>query len=233
MQIEKILILPGVDGTGRLLLAFMDALPGLLHREIAIYPKDALLSYGQLASLVRENCKNSSPFVLLAESFSTPLAIRIAAENPSNLKGLLLCTGFARSPLRGIQRLFARSLSPLLMQLPMPETAIRMWLAGRDAPSSLIIAVRETIASVRTAVLSSRLRAICDCDVREDLGKIEAPIFYLQARHDRLVGAHCLEEIRNIRPDVRAAVLDGPHFLLQREPHKAAQIVTHWIEELP
>ena len=230
MPVEKILLLPGMDGTGELLLEFMGALPAQIRREIPHYPTDLVLSYDQLAKLVRSFCEDSPPFVLMAESFSTPLAIRIAAESPANLQGLILCAGFATSPVRGVKRRLASMLAPLLMRVAMPEAAVRSRLVGRDASTSLVTAARAAIASVRPAVMSARLRAVLACDVRSDLHKVAVPMLYLQARHDRMVGPRCLEEILSIRPEIRAVVVDGPHFLLQREPQQTAQIVTEFVE---
>jgi len=112
MPVNRILILPGMDGTGDLLLDFLHALPSQMHKKIAIYPKDRVLSQDDLAKLVRSICEDFEPEVILAESFSTALAIRIAAERPKNLKGLVLCVGFAASPLRGLTRWLSWCFSP-------------------------------------------------------------------------------------------------------------------------
>lgn len=221
-----------MDGTGKLLLDFAAALPEEIRREIPNYPKDVILSYEQLANLVRSMCEESPPFVLMAESFSTPLAIRIAAENPPNLRALVLCAGFATSPVRGLKRRLASLLAAALTRLPLPEAVIRSWLVGRDAQSALVNTVRETIASVSPSVLSSRLQAVFACDVRPDLSKIRVPILYLKARHDRLIDQHCLEEIRAILPGLDTEVVDGPHFLLQREPERCARIVSEFLTKL-
>lgn len=233
MQVERILILPGMDGTGKLLLEFMRALPAAIRTEVPVYGRDVVLLYDQLVKLIRRLGEDSPPFAIVAESFSTPLAIRIAAENPENLKGLILCAGFASSPARELKRLLASALAPLVMRGALPEGAIRRWLLGRDAPASMVVAAREAVGSVKPAVLSARLREVLACDVREDLRKVEVPILYLQARQDRLVPARCLEEIRRIRPETRFEIIDGPHFLLQREPHKTAEIVTEYLAGLP
>jgi pimeloyl-[acyl-carrier protein] methyl ester esterase len=233
VPVQRILILPGMDGTGKLLFDFMAALPDQMRREVSQYLTDVVLSYDQLANLVRSMCEDSVPFVLLAESFSTPLAIRIAAENPANLQGLILCAGFVRSPVRGVKCWLASMLAPALVSVPIPEAAIRSWLLGRDATSTLVSAAREAISSVKPAVLSARLRAVLACDVRPDLRKVKVPLLYLQARHDRLVSPRCLEEIRVIRPEIRVVVVDGPHFLLQREPGRTAKIVKDFLSSLP
>ena len=233
MPVERMIILPGMDGSGELLLEFMQALPGPLRKAISTYVPDVVLSYEQLTTMVRSLCEDSPPFALMAESFSTPLAIRIAAERPANLRGLILCAGFASSPAQGIKRRLASALAPLLMRVPLTERSIRSRLVGQDTPAALVSTVREMIASVKPAVLSARLREVLACDVRADLRRIAVPMLYLRARHDRLVRPRCLSEIRRIRPEIRAVTVDGPHLLLQREPQKTAQIVADFVARLP
>ena len=89
-QIPKLILLPGMDGTGELFADFVKALPNL-EIEVMRYPTDRHLSYEQLVPIVRSGISASEPFVFVAESFSTPLAIKLAADNPSNLKGVVIC----------------------------------------------------------------------------------------------------------------------------------------------
>lgn len=233
MSVRKILLLPGMDGTGDLLLDFLRALPSQMQKKIPVYPRDKTLSYDDLAKLVRYICNDFEPEVILAESFSTPLAILIAAEKPKNLKAVILCVGFAASPVPGLVRWLTWVLAPVLMRFPLPESFIRSWLVGADAPEALVAAVRKTIASVQSSVLAARLRAVLRCDVRSELGEIDVPILYLQARHDRLVQARCLDEIQRSRPDVQNSVIDGPHLLLQRETERTVRVVVEFIQSLP
>jgi pimeloyl-ACP methyl ester carboxylesterase len=163
--------------------------------------------------------------MLLAESFSTPLAIKYAASNPEHLEGLVLCAGFATSPVRGWRQLLGRLLAPLVFRVPLPNLAAMLWLVGPDAPPSLLAAVRSAVSSVQSKVLAARLRAVLGCDVRAELGQVAVPILYIQAKQDRLVRASCLEELRRIKPQMAVTVLEGPHLLLQREPRRAAEVV--------
>src|SRR6476646_5995820 len=103
----KLVLLPGLDGTGNLFAEFIAVLPSGFQVITARYPTTGSLSYSQLAPLVRHATPTSDPFVLVAESFSTPLAIQIAAEDLPNMKALVLCAGFATSPVRGWQRFLA------------------------------------------------------------------------------------------------------------------------------
>lgn len=221
-----------MDGTGRLFKSFIEAFPPGLETVTVQYPADDSLSYPELENFVQAACPISGPFVLLAESFSTPLAIKYAASNPENLEGLVLCAGFATSPVRSWRRFLGSLLAPLMFQVPLPNLAAKLWLVGPDAPPSLLAAVRSAVSSVQSKVLAARLRAVLRCDVRAELGRVAVPILYIQAKQDHLVSASCLEELRRVKPQMCVAELEGPHLLLQRESYKAAEVVTRFVRSL-
>jgi pimeloyl-[acyl-carrier protein] methyl ester esterase len=227
-SVLKLVLLPGMDGTGELFSEFIAALPDTFEVMTVRYPTERYLPYSELEHIVRAACPISGPFILVAESFSTPLAIQYAATNPANLAGVVLCAGFATSPVRGWRRFLGSLLAPLVFRVPLPNLAAKLWLVGSDAPTSLLTAVRGTISSVQPRVLVTRLRAVLKCEVRADLSQIAVPILYLQAKGDRLVSASCLEDVRRINPQVKVASLDGPHLLLQRQPQIAAEAVVEF-----
>jgi pimeloyl-[acyl-carrier protein] methyl ester esterase len=230
--ISRLVLLPGFDGTSTLFKDFVSALGADFQSAWVRYPADDCLSYEELMPLVLPIMPVSEPFVLVAESFSTPIAIRYAAMKPPNLKGVVLCAGFARSPLRGWVRSAVRLLAPVLFRMGLPGFAARFLLIGYGAPSSLLSEVRAAVASVSPKVLGTRLRAVMACDVRADLAKIEVPLLYLRAKQDHLVGKRCFAEIRRIKVDAQKAGVSGPHLLLQRKPKEAAEIVGNFVRHL-
>lgn len=228
----KLVLLPGMDGTGELFSEFAASLGGEFEIATVRYPTELCLSYSELEGFVLAACSTTGAFVLLAESFSTPLAIQYAASNPVNLEGLVLCAGFATSPVRGWRRLLGWLLAPVVFRVPLPNLAAKLWLVGPGALPSLLAAVRSAVSSVQSKVLAARLRAVLGCDVRAELGRVAVPILYIQAQQDRLVSASCLEELRQIKPQMAVAVLEGPHLLLQREPYTAAETVLRFVRFL-
>jgi len=228
----KLVLLPGLDGTGDLFNEFIAALPSGFQAITVRYPTTVSLSYAQLAPRVRDTAPTSDPFALVAESFSTPLAIQIAAEDLRNMKALVLCAGFATSPVRGWRRFLASALAPILFRLPLPDFLAERTLVGSDAPIELVRAVRKAVSSVPATVLTDRLRNILTCDVRTALSKVRIPILYLQARQDQLVDAASLEEIRRIQPTITVADIDGPHLLLQRRPMEAFNLIEKFLHHL-
>jgi pimeloyl-[acyl-carrier protein] methyl ester esterase len=93
-----LVLLPGLDGTGKLFAEFLRVLDLNISTLVVAYSKDIPMNYDQLETLVTAALPTDRPFVLLGESFSGPLAIRIAARRPASLVGLVLCVTFASNP---------------------------------------------------------------------------------------------------------------------------------------
>src|SRR4051794_17198322 len=88
-----------MDGTGEFFAEFIAALPPGVEPMVVKYPPDRAMNYAELEELVRASLPVERPFVLLAESFSGPVAVAIAASKPAGLRGLVLVCSFVRSPL--------------------------------------------------------------------------------------------------------------------------------------
>jgi pimeloyl-[acyl-carrier protein] methyl ester esterase len=226
----KLVLLPGMDGTGELFAGLVEALPDWIHPEVVAYPRREHLSVADLLLTVRSALPESEPFAILAESFSTSIAIRLAAEAPPNLKALIVCAGFIESPIRTPLRFFLSLLAPILLRFPLPAFAIKALLVGKDASIGLIQSTRATISSVSPAVLLGRLREILMCDEAARLAMVAAPILYIRANQDALVGPECLDAIRRVKPSVTVAQIDGPHFILQRKPTAVVEALTAFLE---
>ena len=91
LALKHLVLLPGLDGTGQLFGDILKILPPALNTE--------------LLRLVSGAVPQTEPFVLLTESFSTPLALKYAATNPSNLAAVVISAGFARNPIGGWSQL--------------------------------------------------------------------------------------------------------------------------------
>lgn len=170
--------------------------------------------------------------MLVGESFSGPLAVRLAAERPEGLRGLILVASFVTSPLTalpGTRRLLARALG----RLRPPALAVRLLLAGRDAPPELVREIQDAIGAVDPAVIARRLDEVLRVDVRDALRWTACPLLYLAGEHDRLVGRRAWEEIFEIRRDLTLRRVDGPHLLLQRRPEVCAELIAEWLRSCP
>jgi pimeloyl-ACP methyl ester carboxylesterase len=219
-----LILLPGMDGTGLLFEPLLPFLSPSLVATVVGYPRDRSYGYLELLPIVRAAIPHGRDFLVLGESFSGPLALLLAAEQPPGLRGVILCASFARSPLPMLMRSFRRLIRNWCFRI-VPKWPIRRALLGRfETPEPRQMA-EAAIVNIRPTVLAARARAIFDVNVDCQLQNCSVPILYLSATEDRLVSRKNFTHIRRIQPQVKVAALTGPHLLLQVAPMQAAQVI--------
>jgi len=218
-----LVLLPGMDGTGLLFADFISALGPEFNTRVATYPADPPLGYDELEVVARSFLPRDEPFILLAESFSGPIAISIAASKPTGLVGLILCCSFARNP-RAVLAGVGSFLGPALAKL-LPMAILEKYLLGRPASVRTRSALRQALAAVSFNTLRARAKVVAIVDVTPKLGALEIPVLYLRATHDLLVTRAACDLILEKAPDARVAELKGPHLLLQAAPIAAAAVI--------
>ena len=66
----RLLLLPGMDGTGLLFEPLVKALPPSLTAHVVAYPPDQPLGYNELLQLIQKAADEGGDFVVVGESFS-------------------------------------------------------------------------------------------------------------------------------------------------------------------
>ena len=224
----KLVLLPGLDGTGRLFEPFVRALPSHLSSVIISYPTGQPLSYAELVRFVRQQVQSDEDYVLLAESFSGPVAIEIARCRQNNLKALILSSTFVSSPVL-VPKIMSLLISSSAFVFGPPQFVISRYLLGKKSGIDLVETFRRAMRSVRPEVLLLRIRSVMNVDVRKAFGECRLPILYLLAKQDRLVKTRSLTQMQKIKPEMTIVEIDGPHFLLQREPEECVEAITQYL----
>ncbi|MCL2523002.1 MAG: lysophospholipase [Betaproteobacteria bacterium] len=221
-----LVLLPGMDGTGELFSPFADAVEA--KTRIVRYPASPPLAYAELEAFAAAELPADEPYVLLGESFSGPIALSIAAKQPPQLRGIVLCCSFARNP-RPIPAL----LSGLVNRLPdRPPVGLLLWfLAGRFATPELRQALTRALAKIPPATLRARMAAVLGINVVSLPPSLSVPLLYLRAVEDRVVPATASRLILEHVPNGRVVDFVAPHFLLQTVPREAASVVDEFVRE--
>ena len=222
------LCLPGLEGTGRLFSRFLAAADGDLELRVLSYPRDRFLGYAALEEHVAREIPSERPFAVLGESFSGPLALRIAAKAPPGLVAVVLVTTFHRNPAAPLFRRLS-ALAPVFFRMPLPPHVVRLLLAGSDAPDDVVAEVRSSVATVDPRVMAARVREALTVDETDALRACPAPILFLGGRDDRLLRSALPIEIRALRPDAEIRMLDAPHLVLQRRPEESMELVASFL----
>jgi pimeloyl-ACP methyl ester carboxylesterase len=224
--VTRLVLLPGLDGTGDLFAPFTSAL-GDVPSQVVEYPPDRAMSYAELEAYATAKLPGDEDFVLLAESFSGPVGIAIAASRPPRLRGLILSTSFASNPLP----LFG-PLAGIIAAMPagkIPPALTAAWLYAGYATPELRRAHAAAMARVPARVINARVAAVLEVDNRALLERIAVPILYMRAKADRLMPVSAGRDILERRPDTELVELDGPHFLLQCKPAASAAVVMKFL----
>ena len=225
---RRIVLLPGLDGTGALFEGFKRTAPDGVTLDVVPLPSKPL-SYAELAEYLFPTLQLSPDTILLGDSFSGPLAITLAARQ--RVRALVLCNTFVAPPRPRALRALA---IPLLFHLPPPAGLVRRFLVGPAASDALVALVRAAIWSVPAHVLSARFRAVLTVSVAREFASSAAPVLYLRSTEDRLVPDAALSAvIAAAATKVSVVRLGGPHLLLQTNPTAAWDAIADTILESP
>lgn len=229
----RCIVLPGMDGTGDLLHGFAAAMAPRFEVEVIGYPRDRPMGYDALVEWVMTRLPAHEPYLLLGESFSGPVAIRVAAQRPEGLRGLVLCASFARAPRPPWSPCSAAWLPHWATQLPVSRVPVRLLaqlMLGRWADARWCERIGASLDLVAPSVLAHRLDQVRGVDAIAALGTIDCPMLYLRASRDRLVSHDSGRAIRQARPDTSCVAIEAPHFVLQACPAQAAAAVREWCD---
>ena len=208
-----IVYVPGIDGTGELLLGTAESLAESFRVARLRYegrgPSDARL-YERLAASVaaRLDDLGAESAIVLAESFGGGVALQLALDRPDRVSALALVNTFAWYP----ARLRAR-----LSDLVFPFTPTWVLRAGRRfAPAAMFFRPRRdpdaealfdrAKPGFEDAGYADRLSALRQLDLRGRLGEIACPVALFAATHDRVVPS--LETMKTLEEGLPDATLE-------------------------
>jgi len=229
-SMPSLVLLPGLDGTGKLFSQFVRVIGPQLDAQILAYPKDEPLGYEELETRVRAALPRNRPFVLLGESFSGPIAIRIAANPPTGLVGVILCGTFAKNPypLFGWAQPLAACFP--VKSLPRWVRAPLMW--GSMTPDRAPDRLTRAMAEVSEVVIRHRIAALLAVDETEALARIGLPTLVLAASRDLVIPQAATRWIMDTAQTACLVQIDGPHLLLQTCPEECAAAVMRFVRTL-
>jgi pimeloyl-ACP methyl ester carboxylesterase len=216
------ILLPGLDGSGLLFDEFVRCRPQVDARVVR-YPSDPAWSWDDYVAHVHSTIGADRPYVVVAESFSGPIASRLQRRD-RNVAGVVLAASFVQrpNPLLGFVPLdsIGADVRHALTSIPL----IRLMCLDRGASAALVSAVQRVVRALPIDVLRSRLRLLRDLDERATLARLDVPWLALVARRDRLVPRSAFP----VAGAGKVADIDGPHFLLQARPEACWRSIEAW-----
>lgn len=218
----KIILLPGVDGTGRLfdeLLTFMPdnvdcdviALDELIGNSISEHAQQLAARYG-----------GSEELLVVAESFSGRLAYELALLIPQQIKHLIFVASFISRPMYIAK--FARYLPSLVLKdRPLNRFILKRLGFANFCRNEQLDAVFNSLSIAKFSNLKWRLRQISN--MRKVTRKLPVAVTYIRPTKEHLVGIDAVSHIEQKFQSFEMRVLDGGHFIAQCQPQQCAQII--------
>ena len=216
----KLVLLPGLDGTGKLFAPLIEALPLSIEIQVITYPLNKKLSYHELVQYVKQNLPKED-YVLLAESFSGPIAYEVAFSKPTKLKSLILVATFLKNPRPLLLKFIPSS---QVLALPIPTIVSKIFFLGFSVEIKTIELFNEAIKTVSPSVMQFRLKEIAQ--LKPSSQKVRLKTTYIQATNDKLVPSKSLQDWQKVCDDLEVFKVKGEHFILQANPIRCAKIVT-------
>jgi len=227
MNAAPLVLLPGLDGTGRLFRSLLAALPASLRAQVVAYPNQ-MLDLQQLAAHVLHQLP-AQRVVLLAESFSGLVALTLLANAATRVHSVIFVGAFAEPP-----RPLLLRLAPVLSRAgPLARSApsflLRRYCLGPEANAAELNELRTALAGVSVTVLAQRLALVAKMHSFRQVPP-NVPAFYLRASDDRLVPASCANWFQHRFKSCEVEEISGPHFLLQTKPRVCAEVILRIVQ---
>ncbi len=221
----KLVLLPGLDGSGRLFGAFSGCVSEAVEPHSIGYPNDRLWGYEELLAFVLERLPDG-PCILLGESFSGPLAAMLAAAEPARVSGLVLVSSFARLPVPT----WVAGMAGRFDAARCPHWFADFVLTGGFTPPAMRAELFRQVKSLTPALVERRLHAVLGADVRPIIDDLQCPLLAVHGRADRLVPLWWARRDLGRRGGVEFHAVDGPHMLLQSAPEAVAARIIEWLD---
>lgn len=136
---QHLVFMPGMDGTGLSFEPVAPVLPKNTKITIVRYPADKLLSFDETVECAAAQIPAGNPPIVIAESFSGPVAIKMIGSRRVKAKALILCATFAKSPRPVVWRVMRFLRLPLLIKPNMPRRFFRFVIRDNKLIDELLL----------------------------------------------------------------------------------------------
>jgi pimeloyl-ACP methyl ester carboxylesterase len=223
--ISKLVLLPGMDGTGELFEGFLSNFDG--DYLVVPLPQSGLQDHAFLAKVIKEQLPPED-FILLAESFSGGIVSELLKLNTTHMKGVIFVASFLSSPNKYLLPIAKLLPIKALASAPLSSIVYKSLFLEQGASKELLSKFVKVIKSIPEQVLKSRLEVMSH--QRLPQMTFDIPTIYIRALFDRLISPKKSQEVAYVFKHVEFVEIEGPHFILQAKPRETALLVNKLIQ---
>ncbi len=212
-----------MDGTGRLFEPFIEALDENHDILTISLPGGQDQSYEFLTQYVRKRLPRDDRFIILAESFSGPIAYRLLQEEENRIATVIFVASFIKRPTL-LAKLASRLVASFMLRRSLiSDIAVKTLLLGFRSNQNLMQKFWQAVTEAGARTLKSRLEAVGSLPNPEQ--RISKVCFYIQADNDCLVPGRNFDAFKQLFVDIRLYRIEGPHLILQTKPRECAAVI--------
>lgn len=223
-----LVLLPGLDGTEVFFGPLLAHLPAEIEPLVIEYPTSGANDYENLLPIVLNKLKNLESFVIMGLSFGGPLALMVASQCSSQVRGVILCGSFVTSPHPRLT-FFRFALTTPVIGLIRAIRRIRLFVPGK-ATSEFRRAKAITWKRTNARELAARSRSALGVDTRSQLRECRTRLMYMVCTQDEVISRTYLNEIMAIAPQIYVAEIEGPHFAIFTNPVQSAACIVDFLK---
>lgn len=213
-----LILLPGMDGTGELFQWVIPFLEPSFEIKIFPLPDNIEQDYETLENWLASKIEWSN-FILLGESFSGPLAIKLCKKFPKAINGLILISSFRNAPVNPL-------LINILSKIPihfLPKLALRIALFSSMKRSNAVTVFEKIFARLNIETIRQRILSVALVHF-ENLSTLgEVPTLIINGSRDIIVRPKNFINFEKDQKSSRNIIIDAPHMLLQTKPREASE----------
>lgn len=225
-------ILPGFDGTVRLLYPFIARLPPEQEYCLISYPTDRKLGIEELALHSEKGIPRDRPVLLLAVSFSGPVAAHLLHRGNRNYVGAVFCMTFLRTPRPFLVPFLSLFPAGRLARICSWKFLLRRIFFDGKTDDAVVALLRQIIREIPPSILTFRLRELNRLNAEPLLRGTDIPALYLQAAKDLLVPSRSVRSFERTIPGLEIRRIRGPHGLLQSRPDESWKAIREFLASL-
>ncbi|KJY98982.1 MULTISPECIES: alpha/beta fold hydrolase [Pseudoalteromonas] len=219
----KIILLPGLDGTGYLFKNLMKELPSTLSVEVISYSSISSLSYyGQAQEIA--TLHSDEDVLIVGESYSGRVAYELCHLLGERVKGLVFLASFVSKP-----SIYSRlaSIVPISFLRPNFITRLLVYIVGFNMSGGiqLVSPVFHSLGHTDNKKLKERLRNIARLD--KPTKRITCPVTYISPSKDLLIASRSVHYLASLCSNFTKIEVLGGHFIAQSNPVACAKAITN------
>lgn len=224
----KILLLPGLDGSGILFEPLAKVLAEL-NCDYAIEPINNHKSNHHYMAHLECHYRHED-IILVGESYSSHIATRLALKGNLTIKGIVIVAGFLTNP-SWLTYPALKLPVKMIIHPPLPKALLARALFSDKADDHRLLALfNRAITSVDPQVIKQRIRDIIKLE--HPKASSEIPCLYIKALKDKLVAKNSYRNFESIFSHCEIKEIATSHFVAQTHAQDCAEYIQQFTEKL-